>query len=133
MRFPHARWTQENHVAGFVNESQRTQLPNLPIIQRWLKTEIELLEGFYEREMGQLQPRPQIRSPSCFHLAAQQLIEKVCVTRLFLRRLFQQVLQPCFPRLQSQRLQCRLHPSDRVVLLPPPLAIRPYAASERSS
>src|SRR5260370_22433756 len=51
VRFSHARWTQENHVAGFVNESQRTQLPNLPLIQRWLKTEIELLEGLYEREM----------------------------------------------------------------------------------
>src|SRR6267378_29191 len=91
MRFPHARWTQKNHVAGFVNESQRTQLPNLPIIQRWLKTEIELFEGFHKGEMRQLQSRPQIPSPSCFHLAAQQLIEKVRVARLFLRRLFEQV------------------------------------------
>src|ERR1700746_1671681 len=87
VRFSHARWTQENHVAGFVNESQRTQLPNLPIIQRWLKTEIELLEGFHKGEMCQLQSRPQITSPSCFHLAAQQLIEKVRIARLFLRRL----------------------------------------------
>jgi hypothetical protein len=37
---------QENHIAGFVKEPQRTQLPNLPIIRRWLKTEIELLEVF---------------------------------------------------------------------------------------
>src|ERR1700675_4267233 len=87
MRFPHARGTQKNHVAGFVNESQRTQLPNLPIIQRWLKTEIELLEGFHKGEMCQLQPCPQIPSPSCFHLAAQQLIEKGRVAGLFLRRL----------------------------------------------
>src|SRR5882762_5716029 len=89
----------KNHVAGFVNESQRTQLPNLPIIQRWLKTEIELFEGFHKGEMRQLQSRPQIPSPSCFHLAAQQLIEKVRIARLFLRRLFQQVLEPGFHRL----------------------------------
>src|SRR5438132_12690860 len=96
MRFPHARWTQENHVAGFVNESQRTQLPNLPIIQRWLKTEIELLEGFYEREICQLQPRPHLSSPPCFHLAAQHLIDKVRVARISLRHFSQSVLQRSF-------------------------------------
>src|SRR6266478_3065316 len=69
MRFPNARRPQQNDVASFVNKSQRTQLPNLPFIQRWLKTEIELLEGFYEGKMRQLQPRPQITSPSRFHLA----------------------------------------------------------------
>src|SRR6266480_2558848 len=62
VRFSHARGTPENRVAGFVNESQRTQLSNLTIIQRWLKTTIELFEGFYEREMRKLQPRPQITS-----------------------------------------------------------------------
>jgi hypothetical protein len=57
--FACAPWTSKNHVAGFVDELQLTQLSNRPFIDGWLKAEIKLLEGFHERQMRQLRPGSQ--------------------------------------------------------------------------
>jgi hypothetical protein len=66
MRFPNPWRTQQNDIAGFVTKSQWTQFPDLPLIQRWLKTEIELLEGFQEGKMCPLHPRPKISTSPKF-------------------------------------------------------------------
>src|SRR3974377_1557719 len=47
VRFPHTPGTEKNHVSGFVDESQRTQFPNLSFVDRRLKAEIKLLEGSF--------------------------------------------------------------------------------------
>jgi hypothetical protein len=54
-----------------VYKAQRAQLPNLFFIDRRLKTEVELVEGFHERQVRQLQPRPQVAHAPRIHFAAQ--------------------------------------------------------------
>src|SRR5215469_13479258 len=133
MRFPHAWRTEENHVAGFVDESQRTQFPNLALVDGRLEAEIKLLEVFHERQMRQLQLGTQVTSAPSFYLAAQQFVQKFGIARLFLGGLLQQVFQPCLQSFQPQTLQRRVQSLDRSIHRPPPFAALSYASRERFS
>jgi len=77
MCFPYAWWTEKNHVARFVDESQRTQFPNLALVDGRLEAEIKLLEVFHKRQMRQLQLGTQVTSAPSFYLAAQQFVQKL--------------------------------------------------------
>jgi len=72
-----------------MDEPQRSQLPNLPFINRWLKTEIKLFEGLHERQMRQLQLGSHVAGSASLHFAVQQLVQKIGIARLFFRRLLQ--------------------------------------------
>src|ERR1043166_6526837 len=89
VRFPHAWWTEKNHIAGFVDETQRAQLPNLPLVDGRLEAEIKLFERFHKRQMRQLQLSAQVASPTSFPFAAQQFVQKIGIAWLLLRCLLQ--------------------------------------------
>jgi hypothetical protein len=54
-----------------------------------LKAEVELIEGFYERQMRQLQTRPQVTRAAGIHFAAQQPIQELGIAARVLGGLFQ--------------------------------------------
>src|SRR5579871_6057643 len=60
MSFADAWRSEENDVAGFVNESQGTQVLNLALVDGRLKSEVKLIEVLDEWQMRQLQPGTQI-------------------------------------------------------------------------
>jgi hypothetical protein len=52
VRLAHPARSQEDHVAGFVDEPQRSQLSDLALLDRGLESEVELVEGLYELRGG---------------------------------------------------------------------------------
>ncbi|OLC27822.1 MAG: hypothetical protein AUH28_19980 [Acidobacteria bacterium 13_1_40CM_56_16] len=40
--------SKKNHITGFVDETQRPQFANLPLVDRRLETEIELIEVLHK-------------------------------------------------------------------------------------
>src|SRR6516162_2123758 len=101
MRFADPRRAEKNHVTGLMDETQCLQFPNLPLIDRRLKTEIELIKVLHKRQMSQLESGPQIAAAPRIHLTTKQVPEKIRITRLGLRGLLQQILEPGFDGLQS--------------------------------
>src|SRR5215831_1047411 len=94
MRFADAWWSKENHVTGFVDETQRSQLANLPFVDRRLKAEIELIEVLYKGQMRQLKSRPQISATPRIHFTTQQIPKEIRVAGFGLRSLFEQIFEP---------------------------------------
>jgi hypothetical protein len=64
-----------------MNETQCSELAHLAFVNRGLKAEIKLLEGFQKRQMRELQTRPQITRPARFDFASEQLIQEIGITR----------------------------------------------------
>jgi len=64
MRFADSRRASQNHVTGFMYETQRAQLANLPFVKGRLKAEIKLIEVFHKWQVSQLKPSPQITTTS---------------------------------------------------------------------
>jgi hypothetical protein len=52
VRFPDAGWPQKNYIAGMVDETQRTEFPNLALNDRRLESEIKLFERLHEGKLG---------------------------------------------------------------------------------
>jgi hypothetical protein len=103
MRFSDSRRPQKNHIAGFMNEAQGAKLANLAFVYRWLKGEVELIEGLHERQMRQLQAGAQIPASACVDFAAKQLIEEIGIARFLFCRLLKQTFQTRLHGFQAQR------------------------------
>jgi hypothetical protein len=54
MSLADARRPEKNYVAGLVNETQGAQLPDLPLVDRRLKAEVEVVEGLHKWQVRQL-------------------------------------------------------------------------------
>src|SRR5579872_2041459 len=89
MRFPDAGRSEQDYIAGFMNEAQCSELAHLAFVNRGLKAEIKLLEGFQKRQMRELQTCPQIPCSARFDFASEQLIQEIGIARFGLRGLFQ--------------------------------------------
>ena len=79
MSFPHAGRSQQDHVGSFMHEPQRPQFADLPLINRWLKAEIELIECFQVRQVGQLQPRLQVTLLSRIGFRAHHFEQEIAI------------------------------------------------------
>src|SRR4029077_16797595 len=121
--FADARWPEKNDIAGIMDEPQRSQFLDLPLVDGRLKTKIEMIEGLHKGQMCQLQPGAQISNAPGIHFTAQQLIEQVRVARLFLRGLLQQALQSRFHRFQAEPIQQGLESLDGRHRAPPIAAL----------
>jgi len=64
-----------------MDETQRTQFPNLPLVDRRLKAEIELIEVLHKGQMRQLQSSPQIAAAPRIHFTTQQSRSESCSRR----------------------------------------------------
>ena len=81
--------------------------------------EVELVEGFHERQVRQLQTRPQVARAARIHFAAQKLVQNLGIARLLLGGLFQEVLQASLDRFQSEAAQRGLQSFDGSHRAPP--------------
>src|SRR3954453_6830095 len=52
MRLPDSRRTEQDDVGSLMNEAQRTQLADLPFVDRGLEAEVELFERLHIGQMG---------------------------------------------------------------------------------
>jgi hypothetical protein len=102
MRFADTRWSEKNHIAGFMNEAQGAKLANLAFVDLWLKSEVELIEGLQERQVRQLQAGAQISAATGIHFAAEQLIEEIGMARFLCCGLLEQTFQTRLPDFQAQ-------------------------------
>ena len=94
MSFSHAGRPQQNDVGSFMHEPQRAQFADLPLVDRGLKAEIELIECLHVRQVSQLQPGLQVTLPSRIGFRAHHFEQEVGVGRFLLRCAFQQCFQP---------------------------------------
>ena len=68
-----------------MHEAQGAQFPDLAFVNRWLKPEVELLEGLDVWQMCELQPCLQIALASGIGFGVQSFEQEVSIGRLFLR------------------------------------------------
>ena len=54
MRFSDARRSEQDHIGSVVHEPQGLQIPNLPLVNRGLKSEVELIQRFHVGKMREL-------------------------------------------------------------------------------
>lgn len=123
MRLTDSGWAEKNHIAGIVDEAQTSELTNLPLVDRGLKSKVELIESLHKWEMGELQAGTQIPTSARIDLAAQQFVEKISIAGLLLCRLLQQAFQPYLYRLQTECVQGALQPFHGGHRSPPATAL----------
>ena len=112
-----------------MHEPQRAQFADLPLVDRRLKGEIELIERLHVRQVSQLQPGLQITLPPRIGFGAHHFEQKVAVGRFLLRGAFQQRFQPRVDGRQAQRRERGSQSFERGVIAHlPPGSRRPPAA-----
>ena len=108
MRLAHAGRAEEQDIGRFGHEGQGGELLDLALIDRWLKSEVKLVERALKWQMGQACPGPEVPLASDARLAGQKIGQEVSVGQLLLRGRLE-------PALQDSR---RLHEAEMLEGLP---------------
>lgn len=99
----------ENYVGDIVNETERTQLANVPLDDGQLEGDVELLECLYIRQVRQTEIVPLgICRPATSVISPSR--PEIAIARLLLGALFQQTFHACFDVAAKWRLDNRAVP-----------------------
>lgn len=105
MRLPNARRTQDDDVAGPLDEAAAGQLAQLATVERGLEVDIELLEGLVPRETGLAQATLDGPLETPAPLGIQGADQEVLVVQVLGRRLLTDAVELGLQVVELQAIQ----------------------------
>jgi hypothetical protein len=119
MRLADAGRPLQDHVGSLMHKPQGARFVDLPLVDGWLKAEIELLECFQVRQVRQLQSGLEVTLSARVGFGVHHFGEEIGIGRFLLGGGFQQRFEPGVDGGQAQCGECRSQLFNRSHRTPP--------------